>query len=230
MHRLFGKAKAKEPAAPAPSLGDASASMNSRMAAMDSQIKGLDEELLRYKAQLSKLNGAAAQPVKARALQTLKRKKMIESQRDMLMGQVMNVERTVFAIETAKDTQVTVSAMKEATKQLKVEHEKINLSEIEDMQDDLADLLEDQEEIQEILGRSYGGETEGLDEADLEAELAGLEEEFESAALEEPTLAKGGAVAASAPAQPNLPALGAFLPEPSARQGAAAESASQQHA
>ena len=98
------------------------------------------------------------------------------------------------------------------------------------MQDDLADLLEDQEEIQESLGRSYGGETEGLDEADLEAELAGLEEEFESAALEEPTLAKGGAVAASAPAQPNLPALGAFLPEPSARQGAAAESASQQHA
>ena len=49
-----------------------------------------------------------------------------------------------------------MQAMKEATTTLKVEHEKINLDEIEDMQDDLADIFEDQEEIQEIMGRSYG--------------------------------------------------------------------------
>jgi len=202
MHRLFGKPKAKEASVPAPTLSDANASMNKRMADMDTQIKALDDELLRYKAQLAKLKGPAAQPVKNRALQTLKRKKQIEAQRDHLMSQVMNVERTVFAIETAKDTQVTVGALKEATKQLKVEHEKINLSEIEDMQDDLADLLEDQEEIQEILGRSYGL-PEGLDEADLEAELAGLEQELESATLEEsvsPSATSAGAT--------SLPSLG----------------------
>ena len=186
MHRLFGKPKAKEPPTPAPTLGEANTKMNQRLADMDSQIKSLDDELLRYKTQLAKISGPSAQTVKNRALQTLRRKKTIEAQRDQLMAQVMNVERTVFAIETAKDTQVTVSAMKEATKQLKVEHEKISISEIEDMQDDLEELFEDQEEIQEILGRSYGI-PDGLDEADLEAELAGLEEQLESAALDEPT-------------------------------------------
>ena len=35
----------------------------------------------------------------------------------------------------------TVSAMKSATAQLKVEHKKINIDEIEDVQDDMADLL-----------------------------------------------------------------------------------------
>lgn len=189
MHRLFGKSKpAQAAAAPAPSLGDANASMNKRIAEMDSQIKGFDDELRRYKEQMARLTGSSHQTVKNRAMQTLRRKMQIESQRDALTSQVMNVERTVFALETAKDTQTTVNALREATKQLKVEHEKISISEVEDIQDDLAELLQDQEDLQEILGRSYGL-PDGLDEADLEAELAGLEAEFESAALEEPAAA-----------------------------------------
>ena len=135
----------------------------------------------------------------------------IEAQRDALTAQVMNVERTVFALETAKDTQTTVSALREATKQLKVEHEKISISEVEDIQDDLAELLQDQEEMQEILGRSYGL-PDGLDEADLEAELAGLETEFESAALEEPAAMNSGGLDL-----PALPALDRF--GPAAAQG-----------
>ena len=187
MHRLFGKSKpAAAPAGPAPSLGDANASMNKRIAEMDSQIKGFEDELRRYKEQISRLTGASQQTVKNRAMQTLRRKAQIEAQRDALTAQVMNVERTVFALETAKDTQTTVSALREATKQLKVEQEKINMSEVEDIQDDLAELLQDQEDLQEILGRSYGL-PDGLDEADLEAELAGLEAEFSAAALEEPS-------------------------------------------
>ena len=38
------------------------------------------------------------------------------------------------------------------------------------MQDDMADLLEQAEEIQNAMGRSYN--TDDIDEADLEAELA----------------------------------------------------------
>ena len=47
------------------------------------------------------------------------------------------MEQTSFAIDSVKDTQTTVAAMTAASKQLKVEHKKINISEIEDMQDDL---------------------------------------------------------------------------------------------
>ena len=63
---------------------------------------------------------------------------MYEAQRDQMAAQAFNIDQTAFAIETVKSTQTTISAMKAASKTLKVEQKKINLSEIEDMQDDLA--------------------------------------------------------------------------------------------
>ena len=42
MHRLFGKSK---PKVEAPTLGDASSNINSRMEYLDKQIGGLDNEL-----------------------------------------------------------------------------------------------------------------------------------------------------------------------------------------
>jgi charged multivesicular body protein 5 len=66
MHRIFGKAKPKEPA---PTLDDASASMDKRGAEVDGKTKQLDEELLRYKTQLSKMKpGPAKNQVQQRAV------------------------------------------------------------------------------------------------------------------------------------------------------------------
>ena len=62
---------------------------------------------------------------------------MYEAQRDQLAAQGFNIDQTAFAIETVKDTQITVAAMKEASKTLKIENKKINLNEIDNMQDDL---------------------------------------------------------------------------------------------
>ena len=76
------------------------------------------------------------------------------------------------------DTQTTVEAMKVAAITLKAENKKVNISEIEDLQDDMQDMLEDMNEITESLGRSYC--TEGVDEDDLEAELAMLQDDLES--------------------------------------------------
>ena len=53
---------------------------------------------------------------------------------------------------------------------------------LQDMQDDLADMMEDANEVQEALGRTYG--MPDIDEDDLEAELDALGEEF---ALDEDT-------------------------------------------
>lgn len=81
--------------------------------------------------QMAKTKGPALNGIKQRAMQALKRKKMYESQRDNLSAQSFNLEQATFALETTKDTIATVSAMKAATVQLKVEAKKINLSEIE---------------------------------------------------------------------------------------------------
>lgn len=62
---------------------------------------------------------------------------MYEQQRDNMAAQAFNIDQTAFTIDSVKDTQTTVAAMKEASKVLKVENKKISLSEVEDMQDDL---------------------------------------------------------------------------------------------
>lgn len=62
---------------------------------------------------------------------------MYEGQRDQMANQQFNVDQTSFAIETVRSTQTTVSTMKAAAKTLKKENKKINLAELEDLQDEM---------------------------------------------------------------------------------------------
>lgn len=178
MHRFFGQKKAPGP--PPPTLGEAAGSINDRVKGLDIKLAELDNELRKYKDQLKKVKGPAAEGVKRRAMDVLKRKKMYQQQRDQLSAQAFNIESTSFALDSIKDTQTTVAAMKEGAKQLKIENKKMDIGQIEDMQDDLTDLFEDMEEIQEVMSRAYNC-PEGLDDADLDAELACLGDELECA-------------------------------------------------
>merc|ERR1712083_903974 len=75
-----------------------------------------------------------------------------------------------------KDTKVTVNAMKTGLKEMKKEYKNVNIDQIEDMQDERADMMEDANEIQESLWRSYG--MPDVDEDELEAELDALGDEI----------------------------------------------------
>lgn len=97
---------------------------------------------------------------------------MYEQQRDNLMQQSFNMEQLSFAQESMKDTVVTVAAMKDANKALGKQMKQISINDVEDMQDDLADMLDDHQAIQEAMSRSYG--MEDVDEADLDAELEAM--------------------------------------------------------
>ena len=113
MKRVFGKKKAPGP--PAPSLGDASASVGKRADHMDTKISALDKELNGYKQKLKTTkNPAAKKNIQKRAMEVLKRKKMYEGQRDTLMGQQFNMDQAAFGIESAKATIDSVAAMKAA--------------------------------------------------------------------------------------------------------------------
>ena len=87
------------------------------------------------------------------------------------------MEQTNFAIDSVKDTLTTVQAMKTASKTLKKEVKKVDLSQIEDFQDDLADMMEDVNDVQDVLGQSYGI-GDDIDDADLDAELDALGDDF----------------------------------------------------
>mmetsp|Transcript_19346 Transcript_19346/g.32834 ORF Transcript_19346/g.32834 Transcript_19346/m.32834 type:complete len:220 (+) Transcript_19346:57-716(+) len=173
MDRLFGKAK---PAAPKPTLQDASSSLEARGETLDTKIMKLDKELARYTEQLKKMKpGPAKATVQKRAMVILKQKKLYEGQKEQTMNQQFNMDQIMFTQETLKDTASTVSAMKDANKDLKKQFKQIKINQIEDLTDDMADLLEQAEEVQNALGRSYN--TDDIDEADLEAELAAMEDD-----------------------------------------------------
>jgi charged multivesicular body protein 5 len=203
MHRLFGKTA---PAAPKPTMADASSNIGTRITDIDAKIKSYDEELLRYKKALKQQPNN--QNIKKRATECLRKKNMYVQQRDQFANQQFNMDQTQFAIETVQNTQESVAAMKVAAKQLKKETKKINLSELEDLQDDMEDMLEDVGDINELLGRSYGC-PDGVDEEDLDAELAMLEDDM----FEDTEQVAMGGSEINVPQVPALPQPGAARPD-----------------
>ncbi|CAM9416168.1 unnamed protein product, partial [Heterosigma akashiwo] len=177
--RLFGKKKKPaEPAKPAPTLTDATGRLDAREQKLDQTIKKLDGELRQFKEQLKKAKGPTAARLKKRAMETLKRKRMYEQQRDQLAGQKFNIEQTGFALDSVQDTAATVAALKEAKGALAQQVAQLDIDKVDDVVDDLAEAMGEIEEINEALGTAYGT-PEDLDEGDLEAELAILEDELE---------------------------------------------------
>lgn len=172
MKRVFGAKKDKQPP---PSLNEASDRINKRGESVDEKIKRLDGELSKYKEQIKRTRpGPAQEAVKARAMRVLKQKRMYEGQRDMLYNQTFNLDQVAFASEGLKDAQQTMSALKSANKELKGMMKTVKIHEIDNLQDDMLDLMDESNEIQESLGRSYNVPHD-IDEEDLMGELDALE-------------------------------------------------------
>lgn len=173
MHRLFGKPVKAGP--PPPSIDDTSANIGVKIAELDEKIKKLEDEMRGYKTKLKGTPNNAT--IKKRAMDCLRRKKVYEQQRDNYANQQFNIDQASMTISTVKNTQDAVAAMKQASTTLRMETKKLDLNEIENMQDELEDMFEDVGDVNEILGRSIGCPDE-VDEADLDAELACLEDEM----------------------------------------------------
>ncbi|XP_004533419.1 charged multivesicular body protein 5 [Ceratitis capitata] len=174
MNRLFGKGKAKEPP---PNLNDCIAGVDSRASSIEEKVTKLDNELRKYREQMSKMReGPAKNSVKQRAMRVLKQKKAYEQQVEALRNQSFNMEQANYAAQSLKDTQATVAAMKDGVKQMQKEFKKVNIDQIEDIQDDMADMLEQADEVQEALGRTYG--MPEVDDDELQAELDALGDEI----------------------------------------------------
>ncbi|KAJ9109979.1 hypothetical protein QFC20_003179 [Naganishia adeliensis] len=170
MNRIFGSGKAK----PKPSLQDAISSTDTRIGSIEVKLKKLDGELSVFKGQLAKMrNGPGKSAVQQRALRVLQQKKMYQAQLDQLTQQTFNMEQTAMVTENLKNTMATVDAMKMANKEMKKQYGKIDIDKIESIHYDMEDLVEQANEIQETMGRTYGVPEE-VDEADLEAELQAL--------------------------------------------------------
>ncbi|KAG1806592.1 Snf7 family [Suillus plorans] len=176
MNRIFGSSSTKKPK---PTLQDAINATDTRVASVEVKIRKLDGELLRYKEQMSKLrSGPGKNAIQQRALRVLQQKKLYEGQLNQLQQQTFNMESAALTTDNLRNTMATVDAMKLANKEMRKQYGKIDIDKIENMHYDMEELLEQANEIQESLGRSYAVPDE-IDEADLEAELDALQLEEE---------------------------------------------------
>ncbi|OQE23012.1 hypothetical protein PENSTE_c009G02556 [Penicillium steckii] len=178
MNRLFGS----KSSAPKPTLDGAIGKVDDRVASIDVKLSALNSELSTYQAKLSKMrDGPGKNALRQKALKVLQRRKQYEAQRDQLSQQSWNMEQAGMMQDNLKNVMTTVDAMKTTTKELKKQYGKVDIDKIEQMQDEMADLMEVGNEIQESISRAYDLPEE-VDEADLDAELEALGEEsmFES--------------------------------------------------
>lgn len=212
MNRVFGKKKAPGP--PAPTLGEASSGMDSRMDSTDAKIASLDKELKGYRDKLKTTrNPGAKKNLQKRAMDVLKRKRMYETQRDQMAAQQFNIDQASFGIESAKANVSTIAAMKAANTELKaVIRKDLNINDVDDLADDMADMMDEFQEINEALAQNFST-PDDVNEADLEAELDMLDDEFED------ELGAGDAAPSylSASALPSAPLPGTPMGAPGAK-------------
>ena len=144
------------------------------------KITSLDKELKGYRDKLKTTrNPGAKKNLQKRAMDVLKRKRMYESQRDQLAGQQFNIDQASFGIESAKASVAMVSAMKAASGELKATiRNDLNIDDVDDLADDMGELMDEFQEINEVLAGNFST-PDHIDEADLEAELEMLGDEFE---------------------------------------------------
>ncbi|KAG7879204.1 hypothetical protein KL905_003401 [Ogataea polymorpha] len=152
-------------------------SIDERAASLDVKISKLNTELATYQQKMAKMrDGPGKAAIKQRALKVLKQRKQLEAQKDQLDAQSWNISQAQMTTENLKNTMITVDALKSSNKELKRTYGKIDIDKIEALQDEMLDLIDQSNELQDSLARSYDV-PDDISESELDAELEALGDE-----------------------------------------------------
>ncbi|XP_065166813.1 charged multivesicular body protein 4 [Atheta coriaria] len=132
---------------------------------------------------------------KRAAIQALKRKKRYEKQLQQIDGTLSTIEMQREALEGANTNTAVLTTMKDAADALKAAHKHMDVDQVHDMMDDIAEQQDVAREISDAISNpvAFG---QDVDEDELEKEL----EELEQEALEDELIKVG-------PAADDLPAV-----------------------
>jgi charged multivesicular body protein 4 len=165
---LFGRPKKKA----APKIGDsiqrlreAQETLDKREVHLEKQIQGCLQEA-KKKRRMNDKKGA---------MYHLKRKAMLQKQVDQLYGKKTNLETQIMALEAAATNREIVSAMQMGSQALAATIGDETIEKAQDVMDDIAETMGMAEELGDLLSNPMG---EQMDDEDLLAELADLEEEM----------------------------------------------------
>lgn len=109
------------------------------------------------------------------AKSALRRKKIHEKTLEQTTAQITQVEQQIYSIEAANINQETLNAMKNAGAAMKQIHGSLTIDKVDATMDELREQHALSEEINNAITNAPLGEA--IDEADLEEELEGLEQE-----------------------------------------------------
>ena len=107
------------------------------------------------------------------------------------------------------------SALKEATEAQKVQMEKINYDDLEDLYDNMADMMADQEEINDMMQRDFG--VDEIDEDEMLDELNELDEELAMEEMNSGAMGSGSSKAEKNKKEEEAPGRGVARPSMRAR-------------
>lgn len=174
MMRLFGKKKKAEPEGP--SIAENSENLEKRIQVLKAKVNECDTELKTLRDSVRSSRGMTQNMHKQKMLQILKRRKMYANQLEQLSSTQFNLDQVAFNAENIQTTIDSFNALKKANEMQKQQMKKVDLDALEDAMEDMQDMLLDVGEMNEIMSRSYA--VDDVNEEDLEAELAELDQEM----------------------------------------------------
>jgi len=171
MFKMFGGKGGKDKA---PSTGEAIQKLRDTEEMLQKKSDFLEKKLDQEMATAKK----NAKTNKRVALAALKRKKRYEQQLQQIDGTLTTIEQQRNVLENANTNTEVLKNMGEASKALKAAHKNMDVDQVHDMMDDIAEQQDVAKEISEAISNpvAFGQE---YDDDELEAELADLEMEGE---------------------------------------------------
>jgi len=163
---LFGKKKEKK-VNPAETVQNLQAQIDLLNKKLEHLEKKIDIEKKTAKANASKNKRAA--------MQALKRKKLYEGQVEKLQGTIFTLEQQKIAIEGLNTDVEVMNSMKGAATTMKQINNKMTIDDVDQTMDEIQEQMSLANEIGTAISNPL--QNDQLDEADLENELAALEEE-----------------------------------------------------
>uniref|UniRef100_T1J526 Charged multivesicular body protein 4b n=1 Tax=Strigamia maritima TaxID=126957 RepID=T1J526_STRMM len=188
--KVFGGGKQKDKT---PSTGEAIQKLRETESMLCKKQEYLEKKI-EYELAVAKKNGTKN---KRAALQALKKKKRFEKQLQQIDGTLSTIEFQREALENANTNTEVLKIMGFAARALKAAHQNMDVDEVHDLMDEVAEQQDIAKEISDVISNPIGFQND-IDEDELEKEL----EELEQEELDEKLLDVGGPSVDELPSPP----------------------------
>lgn len=167
--RLFGtsQAKAKKPA---PNLNDSIQQLRQAVQQLEKREVHLEKKI---QVCLKNAKDKTKRRDKKGALFELKKKKQLENQLQSIQGKKLNLETQIMSLEDAHLNKETLKAMKTSAAAMKATVKESDLDNADELMEDINEAMDQVQEMNEAMSAPLGNI---VDDDELEAELAELEE------------------------------------------------------